>query len=62
MIYVNDEKEPTLIGILQSEDDIAVISNQVNRMNHHLVDSGFDQYQYHTVRRGNKLYIELIGA
>lgn len=62
MILQDNEKEPTLLGIMQSEDEYTEIDRMVHKMNTDLVDSGFEQYQYQTVRRGNKLYVELKGA
>lgn len=64
-IAVN-QKEPQYIGTfdLTNQNDLQEYTNvrkMVDRLNHDLVDSGFDQYQYHlVVREGNKVYIEKI--
>ena len=58
MKLVNDEHEPQLVGIITEVDDVESTIRIVNSLNRDLVDSGFDQYQYQTVRRGNKIYIE----
>lgn len=62
MILKQSEREPALVGILESEDDLQQLNHMVNVLNHDLVDSGFEQYQYEAVRRGKKLYIERVGA
>ena len=58
MKLVQDKDNPDLVGIIESSDDILVVKKMVENLNKDLVDSGFDQYQYKSVRRGNKLYIE----
>ena len=58
MKLVQDKNNPDLVGIIESSDDILVVKKMVDNLNKDLVDSGFDQYQYKSVRRGNKLYIE----
>lgn len=55
---VNDINDPELVGIITEADDIESTMRIVDNLNQDLVDSGFDQYQYQTVRRGNKIYIE----
>lgn len=62
MILKQSEREPALVGILESEDDLQQLNHMVSVLNHDLVDSGFEQYQYEAVRRGKKLYIERVGA
>ena len=62
MILKHSEREPALVGILESEEDLQQLNRMVNNLNHDLVDSGFEQYQYEAVRRGKKLYIERVGA
>lgn len=62
MILKHSDREPALVGILESEDDLQQLNHMVNILNHDLVDSGFEQYQYEAVRRGKKLYIERVGA
>jgi len=58
MKLVQDKDNPDLVGIIESSDDILVVRRMVENLNKDLIDSGFDQYQYKSVRRGNKLYIE----
>ena len=58
MKLVNDANNPQLVGIITEVDDVESTIRIVNNLNQDLIDSGFDQYQYQTVRRGNKIYIE----
>lgn len=58
MKLVQDKDNPDLVGIIESSNDILVVKRMVENLNKDLIDSGFDQYQYKSVRRGNKLYIE----
>ena len=58
MRLVNDNNEPQLIGIETDTDDIEEIDKIVQSLNKDLQDSGFDEYQYSTVRRGKKIYVE----
>ena len=58
MRLVNDNNEPQLIGIETDTDDIDEIDKIVQSLNKDLQDSGFDEYQYSTVRRGKKIYVE----
>lgn len=58
MRLVNDNNEPQLIGIETDTDDIEEIDKIVQSLNRDLQDSGFDEYQYSTVRRGKKIYVE----
>jgi hypothetical protein len=58
MKLVNNTKDPELMGIITEVDDVESTIRIVNSLNQDLLDSGFDQYQYQTVRRGNKIYIE----
>lgn len=58
MRLVDDNNEPQLIGIETDTDDIEEIDKIVQSLNKDLQDSGFDEYQYSTVRRGKKIYVE----
>lgn len=58
MKLVQDKDNPDLVGIIESSDDILTVKRMVDNLNKDLVDSGYDQYQYKSIRRGNKLYIE----
>lgn len=60
MKYVNDKDKPTLLGLIEEEDEIENIKSQVDTMNEWLKDSGFDQYQYTVVQKGKRAYIELV--
>lgn len=58
MKLVNDASDPELVGIITELDDVSETMKIVNSLNRDLIDSGFDQYQYQTVQRGDKIYIE----
>lgn len=58
MKLITDPNEPTLVGILEAEDDLDVIQDMVSVLNNDLLDSGFEKYQYEAILRGNKIYIE----
>ena len=62
MKLVNDKSNPQLVGIVTEVDDVNSTDKIVQSLNKDLIDSGFDNYQYETVRRGNKIYIERIEA
>ena len=62
MKLVNDKSNPQLVGIVTEVDDVNSTDKIVQSLNKDLIDSGFDQYQYQTVRRGNGIYIEKIEA
>ena len=60
-IQVSD-KEPQFIGTFgktpEDVEQLQSVMNMIESLNKDLVDSGFDQYQYHLVRRGRKAYVE----
>jgi hypothetical protein len=58
MKLMNDMSNPQLVGMITDIDDLENTARIVNNLNKDLMDSGFDQYQYQTVRRGDKIYIE----
>ena len=58
MKLVNDKNDPELVGIITETDDIESTKRIVDSLNQDLKDSGLDQYQFQTVLRGNKIYIE----
>lgn len=62
MKLVTDTSKPELVGIITEVDDLESTDNIVQSLNRDLIDSGYDQYQYQTVRRGNKIYIEKLEA
>jgi hypothetical protein len=63
MAYVNSEKEPELLFIIECEEDrkeVARITTMVENMNNDLVDSGFSFYQYVTEIIGKKVYVRRV--
>jgi hypothetical protein len=63
MAYVNSEKEPELLFIIECEEDqkeVAKIASMVENMNNDLVDSGFSFYQYVTEIIGKKVYVRRV--
>jgi len=58
MKCINDDKEPTLVGIIEKPEDINWVNNIVQGLNQDLKDSGFDQYNFSVKKEGQKLYIE----
>ncbi len=58
MKLVTDSKDPYLVGILDSDQEVPDITNWVSTLNKDLMDSGFENYQYDVIKRGKKLYIE----
>lgn len=58
MGYVTDEKEPELIYVGNDVEELEKIKRWVSSMNHSLVDSGFDNYQYDLEVVGEKAYIK----
>lgn len=60
MKLINDTQDPQLVGIIETEADVVETRKIVDNLNRDLFDSGFDQYHYGTVQRGNKLYVERI--
>lgn len=62
-MFVNNEKEPQLIGMFKADDpELQSVVKMVENLNKDLWDSGFEQYRYKVVRRGTKTYIEQQGA
>jgi hypothetical protein len=63
MAYVNNEKEPELLFIIECEEDekeVTKIASMVENMNNDLVDSGFSLYQYVTEIIGKKVYVRRV--
>lgn len=58
MKLMNDASNPELVGVITETDDLENTARIVDNLNKDLLDSGFDQYQYQTIRRGDKIYIE----
>jgi len=60
MRLVNDKDNPGLLGIIEKPTEVEEFKRMVDNLNQDLVDSGFDQYRYEFIRRGNKAYIERV--
>ena len=60
MKLVNDASKPALVGIITEVDDYESTMKIVENLNQDLKDSGFDRYQYKTVKRGQNIYIERV--
>lgn len=58
MRLMKDKDNPGLIGIIESPDDVTDVKRMIDNLNQDLIDSGFEQYQYEYIRRGNKIFIE----
>ena len=58
MKCINDDKEPTLVGLIENPEDIKWVNKVVENLNQDLRDSGFDQYNFSVKKEGQKLYIE----
>ena len=58
MKCINDDKEPTLVGLKENPEDIKWVNKVVENLNQDLRDSGFDQYNFSVKKEGEKLYIE----
>lgn len=58
MKCINDEKEPTLVGLIENPEDVKWVNKVVENLNQDLRDSGFDQYNFSVKKEGEKLYIE----
>tara|TARA_Y100000356_G_C10993978_1_gene149813 strand:- start:126 stop:308 length:183 start_codon:yes stop_codon:yes gene_type:complete len=58
MKCINDDKEPTLVGLIENPEDIKWVNKVVENLNQDLRDSGFDQYNFSVKKEGEKLYIE----
>ena len=58
MRLMKDKDNSGLIGIIESPDDVTNVKKMIDNLNQDLIDSGFEQYQYEYIRRGNKIFIE----
>lgn len=58
MKIINDEKNPSLLGVLEPGDHIDEYEKWVSNLNQDLVDSGYNQYEYKVVKKKDKLYID----
>ena len=55
MKCINDEKEPTLVGLIENPEDVKWVNKVVENLNQDLRDSGFDQYNFSVKKEGEKL-------
>ena len=60
MLLVNDEKDPDLVGVIETKEDFIHISKIVENMNRDLIDSGFEKYQFKAEKQGLKAYVRRI--
>lgn len=58
MKIINDEKNPSLLGVLEPGDRVDEYEKWVNNLNQDLIDSGYNQYEYKVVKKKDKLYID----
>ena len=54
------ENENEAYAYIEYPDELKSINDIVNILNKDLVDSGFDRYQYKTIKRGKKVFIERV--
>ena len=60
MKLINDTSNPELVGIITEADDYESTMKIVESLNQDLIDSGFDEYKYKTVKRVQNIYIERV--
>lgn len=60
MKLLNDDKEPDLLGILDSKKEFGDIVRMVDNINQDLIDSGFNQYKFKAELYRDKAYIRRI--
>jgi len=60
MRLIKDKDNPGLLGIIETTDEIDDFKKMVDNLNNDLIDSGFDQYKFKFIRRGDKAYIERV--
>jgi len=58
MKIINDEKNPSLLGVLEPGDRIDEYEKWVSNLNQDLKDSGYDQYEYRVLQKRNRIYID----
>ena len=58
MKIINDEKNPSLLGVLEPGDRDDEYEKWVSNLNQDLIDSGYNQYEYKVVKKKDKLYID----
>ena len=58
MKYINYEKNPSLLGVLEPGDRVDEYEKWVSNLNQDLKDSGYDQYEYRVLQKRNRIYID----
>ena len=58
MKIINDEKNPSLLGVLEPGDRVDEYEKWVSNLNQDLIESGYNQYEYKVVKKKDKLYID----
>jgi hypothetical protein len=58
MKIINDEKNPSLLGVLEPGDRVDEYEKWVSNLNQDLKDSGYDQYEYRVLQKQNRIYID----
>lgn len=58
MKIINDEKNPSLLGVLEPGDRVDEYEKWVSNLNQDLKDSGYDQYEYRVLQKRNRIYID----
>ena len=59
MKLVNNKKNPDLIGVECSDQDLQDISRFVKNLNQDLIDSGYEQYQAKALKKKDSIYIKM---
>lgn len=65
MQYINDKQDPQLLGKFDATSafdlsELNKVQCMVDSLNSDLLATGFDQYQYDLVWRGDKVYVERV--
>jgi|TARA_Y100000389_G_scaffold204806_1_gene259796 hypothetical protein len=55
---IEDKDNPSLVGIIESPEDVTNVKKMIDNLNQDLIDSGFEKYQYEYIRQGDKIFIE----
>jgi hypothetical protein len=55
---IKDKDNPSLVGIIESPEDVTNVKKMIDNLNQDLIDSGFEKYQYEYIRQGDKIFIE----
>ena len=57
MLLINNKEDPNLVGILEDNRELDVITQWVNNLNKDLRDSGFEEHQAKVELIDNRAYI-----